>query len=169
MVIDIPNYKYGTIHGDKRPEPSLYCQRTPVPTTYRFCVLYLHFEGFLLKCFDRNNHLDLLTRATIRESKIILCSKALDTNSPPQVYNSACSKSLSRMRTMTLQNSRVVCGSQCSVCIARPQAPPKNFWAGPGDKASVCMVRLSDYGGKSSNSTCVRALGAPGSRESSEI
>ena len=115
---------------------------TPVPTTYRFCVLYLHFEGFLLKCFDRNNHLDLLTRTTIRESKRILCSKALDTNSPPQVYNSACSKSLSRMRTMTLQNSRVVCGSQCSVCIARPQAPPKIFWAGPGDEASVCMMRL---------------------------
>ena len=92
---------------------------TPLPTTYRFCVLYLHFEGFLLECFDRNNHLDLLTRATIRESKRILCSKALDTNSLPQVYNSACSKSLSRMRTMTLQNSRVVCGSQCSVCMVR--------------------------------------------------
>lgn len=92
---------------------------TPLPTTYRFCVLYLHFEGFLLECFDRNNHLDLLTRATIRESKRILCSKALDTNSPPQVYNSACSKSLLRMRTMTLQNSRVVCGSQCSVCMVR--------------------------------------------------
>ena len=140
---------------------------TPVPTTYRFCVLYLHFEGFLLKCFDRNNHLDLLTRATIRESKRILCSKALDTNSPPQVYNSACSKSLSRMRTMMLQNSRVVCGSQCSVCfLLVPRPHPKNFGRGLGTRLVYVWC---DYGGKSSNSTCVRALGAPGSRESSEI
>ena len=100
---------------------------TPLPTTYRFCVLYLHFEGFLLECFDRNNHLDLLTRATIRESKRILCSKALDTNSPPQVYNSACSRSLSRMRTMTLQNSRVVCGSQCSVCMVHGATMAENL------------------------------------------
>ena len=100
---------------------------TPLPTTYRFCVLYLHFEGFLLECFDRNNHLDLLTRATIRESKRILWSKALDTNSPPQVYNSACSKSLLRMRTMTLQNSRVVCGSQCSVCMVHGATMAENL------------------------------------------
>ena len=112
---------------------------TPVPTTYRFCVLYLHFEGFLLKCFDRNNHLDLLTRATIRESKRILCSKALNTNSPPQVYNSACSKSLSRMRTMTLQNSRVVCGSQCSVCMYRSSPGPTQKNLGGAWGQGWCM------------------------------